>query len=304
MAGQFERMQVFLAVANSGSFAAAAARLNMTRSKVTRHVQELEQELDVQLLLRTTRQVSLTVAGQLYADRIAPLLDEISRAGELAKGQQAGLSGTLRIAAPVSFGQTFLPDLLDDFSRTHPDILLRIEMSDRFVDVMEDGFDMALRISGPPAGSSFIWRKIAAVPRVHVASPNYLSARGVPKVPADLHDHDILTYRHFSGGMPQKLTHIETAETQPVRMNPILDCDSGDVLAALAQRGKGIALLPRFLVADALESGALSTVLEPWRASEIWLTAFYPPYETLPQSVAAFTSFVEDCVASRPQLLG
>ena len=172
MTGQIERIRVFLRVAELGSFASASRDLGVSRSIVTRYVSELEDELGVQLLVRTTRKVSLTTAGQIYLERTRPVVEELDRARDLVKQQHDTLSGELRISAPVSFGQRFLPDILDNFASTYGDVLLRVEMSDRFVDIIDEGFDMALRISGPPDGVSNIWRKIAAVPRALVASPH------------------------------------------------------------------------------------------------------------------------------------
>ncbi|MCV6546674.1 MAG: LysR family transcriptional regulator [Cohaesibacter sp.] len=298
MAGQMERMQVFVAVAQRQSFASAARDLQLSRSIVTRYVSELEAELGVQLLIRTTRKVSLSTAGRLYLTRIAPLLEELGRARDLVFGQQEGLSGDLRISVPVSFGQRFLPDILYPFYQAHPDVSLKVDMTDRFVDLMEEGYDMALRISGPPDGVSHIWRKIAKVPRLLFAAPSYLERAGPIVEPKDLQQHDFLGYSHFASGRSLQLQHQQSGQQVSVHMDYALECNSGEVLVALACKGCGIALTPLFMASDALKKGQLVPLLKDWVAPDIWLTAYYPPYDKLPAKVAAFSRFVEDRLAS------
>ncbi|KUJ84078.1 hypothetical protein AVO45_18435 [Ruegeria marisrubri] len=303
MAGQIEQIRVFIRVAELESFAAAARDLGVSRSIVTRYVGELEDELGVQLLVRTTRKVSLTVAGQVYLDRTRPLVEDLDRARDLVKQQQDTLSGEIRISAPVSFGQRFLPDILHEFHLAHPDVQVKIEMIDRFVDLIDEGYDMALRISGPPSGVSNIWRKIAGVPRSIVASPAYLETAGTPQHPGDLADHAFLAYSHFPGGTALQLSHQETGETTAAALNHWFETNSGEVIVALADKGCGVALMPNFLMSDELKNRRLVPLLSDWSAPAIWLTAFYPPYDKMPAKVAAFTSFVEDMVTANPDML-
>ena len=303
MAGQIERIRVFIRVAELESFAAAARDLGVSRSIVTRYVGELEDELGVQLLVRTTRKVSLTVAGQVYLDRTRPLVEDLDRAKVLVKQQQDTLSGELRISAPVSFGQRFLPDILHEFHLAHPGVQAKIEMTDRFVDLIDEGYDMALRISGPPSGVSNIWRKIAGVPRSIVASPAYLEVAGTPHHPVELADHAFLAYSHFPGGAALKLLHRKTGETAATTLNHWFETTSGEVIVALADRGCGVALMPNFLMSDELKNRRLLPLLDDWSAPEIWLTAYYPPYDKMPAKVAAFTGFVEDMVTTNPDMM-
>ena len=299
----WDGVRVFLRVAELGGLAAAARDLGVGRSIVTRYVSELESELDVQLLVRTTRRVSLTVAGQVYLDRTKPLIEDLDRARDLVKQQQNTLSGELRISAPVPFGQRFLPDILHGFHLAHPDVQVKVEMTDRFVDLIDEGFDMALRISGPPAGVSNIWRKIAGVPRRIVASPVYLEQAGAPRHPGDLADHAFLGYSHFPGGAALRLVHRKSGEAAATTLNHWVETNSGEVLVALADKGCGVALMPNFLMSEELKNRRLVPLLEEWSAPEIWLTAYYPPYDKMPAKVAAFTGFVEDMVAANPDML-
>lgn len=303
MAGQIERAKVFLRVAELSSFAEAARSLGMARSVVTRQVAELEQALGVQLLVRTTRRVSLTQAGESYLSRIRPLIDEFDRIDRLMGEEQGLLSGELRLSAPVSFGQRFLPGALTEFQRLYPDVVIRVDLTDRFIDILAEGYDMALRISGPPRDVSTIWRKIGQVPRAIVASPAYLAGAPAPTDPRDLRDHRILCYSHFAGGTSWQLSRRD--DERVIQMPPgALESNNGDLLVDMAVAGGGVTMMPRFLVGAHLQAGRLVAILPEWSPPPIWLTAFYPPYSTLPAKVRAFTEFVEKALARAPEALG
>jgi DNA-binding transcriptional LysR family regulator len=298
MTGQVERIRVFLEVADRQSFAAAARSLDLSPSIATRYVSELEAELGVQLLVRTTRRVSLTVAGRLYVERIRPVVVAIDGANEFVRQQQDAVKGLLRVSAPLSLGLRFLPGAIAHFCKLYPDVELKLNLTDRFVDMLGDEFDMALRISGPPSDKSTIWRKICVVPRLLVASPAYLLRAGVPKAPADLSRHKCLGYSNFAGGDLWTFRDSVTGEEQSTKVKMPFECDNGEVVAALAASGEGIALLPRFIVSKYLEEETLAPILAQWRPPEIWLTAFYPPYEALPAKVNAFTRLIEQVIAA------
>jgi len=304
MTGQIERIRVFLDVADRQSFAAAARARKISPSFATRYVAELEAELGVQLLVRTTRRVSLTVAGQLYAEASRKIVDELERANEIVRRSQDVLKGLLRVSAPLSLGVRVLPSVLAQFRLLYPHVDIRLNLTDAFVDILGADFDMALRISGPPSDKSTIWRKICLVPRVLVASPAYLAANGAPQSPEDLADLACLGYSHFVGGADWRLRHAKTGEQRTVRVNLPIECDNGDALAELAALGEGVALLPRFLVAARLDNGALTRILEDWRPPEIWLTALYPPYGTLPAKVLTFTRFIESAIGADRSMVG
>lgn len=300
MTGQIERVKVFICVAELSSFAETARSMKLARSAVTRHVSELEDTLGVQLLVRTTRKVSLTAAGQLYLDRVRPLVVELQQADELIKHQHGTLSGDLRISVPVSFGLQFLPSALNTFRAANPDLNLKIDLTDRFIDIVKEGYDMALRISGPPSDVSTIWRKIAPIPRKIVASPDYVARKDRIDHPRDMHGHDVLHYSHYAGGATWQLSRRDGEETIVQTFRREFEANSGDLIVAMAVDGAGITMMPAFMVAEHLESGRLVEILPEWNAPEIWVTAYYPPYERLPAKVAAFTKFVERAVSSLP----
>jgi DNA-binding transcriptional LysR family regulator len=303
MSGLVERMRVFLSVAELRSFAAAARQLQLSPSAVTRHVAELEQELGVPLLVRTTRRVSLTRSGEDYAKSAKPILEDIEAANARARETQGALTGDLRLSAPLSLGIRLLPPALARFRTMHPELRLSLNLTDRFVDVAGEGFDMALRVSGLPTDKSNVWRKISVAPRLLVASPGYLHKRGAPREPRDLADHACLGYTNTAAADRWTLTHITSRKRQTVRLTFGFACDNGDVAAEMAALGEGIALLPRFIVSSLLGTGALVPVLPAWTPPEIWLTAYFPPYDKLPGRVETFVRFIERWIAADPSML-
>lgn len=304
MTGQIERIRVFVEVAERQSFAAAARALALTPSQATRHVAELEADLGVRLLVRTTRQVTLSGAGQQYLQRVKPLLAELARVDEVARVQANTLKGEIRVSVPISFGMRFLPDAISQFRILYPEVRLKLNLTDSFVDMMSGEVDMALRISGPPSDKTSIWRKIQPVPRLLAASPSYLARRGEPANPSDLEECDCLVYEDKADGASWELRRAGSDEIRTANVASCFSCNNGDLIGELAARGEGIALLPRFIIADHLARGALVEVLAGWQAPQIWLAAFYPPYDHLPAKVETFTRFVEGAVKGDPGVLG
>ena len=298
MTGSLERARIFLEVADRASFAAAARALGLSRSVVTRQIADLENHLGVQLLVRTTRRVALTAPGALYAEKMRAVLRDYDRTMEEVRDAQHTMRGELRISAPLSFGIRFLPNAIARFRILYPDLKLRLDLTDRFVDILADDYDMALRISGPPSDRSTIWRKICEVPRGLFAAPGYLARRGEPERPEDLANHACLAYSNSAEPETWRLSRGE--EQADVTLDARLSCNNGDVLRDLAIVGEGIVLLPWLIVADSLEAGLLAPVLPDWAPPAVWLTAFYPPYERLPAKVDAFTRFIVDAVGQSP----
>ncbi|MCX7559550.1 LysR family transcriptional regulator [Sulfitobacter sp. F26204] len=289
--GELESIRVFLAVAELESFAGAARQLGMTPASVTRTVAALEDRLNLQLLVRTTRRVSLTSAGALYAARVTPLAKGLASAVEETREAQGMTAGRIRISAPISLGLEVLPTVLTQFATLHPKTHVAVSLSDRFVDIVEEDFDLAIRVSGPPNDKSTIWRKICKVPRVLVASADYGAVKGLPDSPDDLHRFDCLSYDAETREETWELSKGGSHRSHKV--DGTFSVNNGDLLAKLALNGEGIALLPRFIVAADLDAGRLIEVLPDWSISEIWLTLYYPPYNRLPLRVATFSDFFE-----------
>lgn len=289
--GELEALRVFLAVAEQGSFTGAAHELGMTPATVTRTVAALEGRLGVQLLLRTTRQVSLTAAGAVYAARVAPLAQGLARVAEETREAQGITSGLIRISAPMSLGLKVMPPVLSQFAALYPHTHVALNLSDGFVDIVEGDFDLAIRISGPPTDKSTIWRKICKVPRVLVAAPAYLTARSTPLTPEDLVEFSCLSYGEEAREEAWELS--KGASHRNHKAQGGFSANNGDLLAQLVLNGEGIARLPRFIVEADLAAGKLIEVLPDWSSSDIWLTLYYPPYEKLPLRVATFSDFFE-----------
>lgn len=289
--GELESIRVFLSVVDQQSFAGAARQLGLTPASVTRTIAALEDGLGVQLLVRTTRQVSLTSAGAVYAARVAPLAKALVEATQATREAQGITSGLIRVSAPMSLGLRVLPAVLSQFATLYPQTHVALNLSDSFVDIIEEDYDLAIRISGPPDDKSTIWRKICPVPRVLVAAPDYLSVRGIPDDPGDLAEHVCLSYR--ADARDEVWDLAKGASRRNHRATGRFSANNGDVLAQLVLNAEGIALLPRFIVEDELAEGRLAEVLPDWSAPEIWLTLYYPPYERLPLNVATFSDFFE-----------
>jgi DNA-binding transcriptional LysR family regulator len=235
--------------------------------------------------------VALTSAGAVYAARVAPLADALAQAADETRELHGVTSGLIRLSAPMSLGLKVLPSILSQFAAIHSQTYIALTLSDSFIDIVEDQYDLAIRISGPPADKSTIWRKVCKVPRVLVASPAYLLARGTPLAPDDLAAFACLSYGEQARDEVWELSKGQTHRSHTAR--GCFGANNGDLLAQLAVNGEGIALLPRFIVEEELRSGTLAPILGDWSAPDIWLTLYYPPYERLPLRVATFSDFFE-----------
>lgn len=286
---ELRSIRIFLAVARLRSFAAAARQLSATPASVTRSVSALENRLGVQLLVRTTRQVSLTTAGAIYAARVTPLVENFDRAAEEIRMQEGVETGRIRVNAPMSLGLRVLPDLLHDFQTDYPEMDVSVTLTDEFVDILETDFDLAIRISGPPDDKSTIWRKICLVERVVVTAPH--AAHVAAQSPDDLPEAACFAYNAAGREEIWELTRDQRSRS--VRAGRRLSTNNGDLLARMVARRSGIALLPLFIVKDAIMAGELVQILGDWRPPDIWLTLYYPPYDRLPPRVAAFSDFFE-----------
>ncbi|WOI57664.1 LysR family transcriptional regulator [Palleronia sp. LCG004] len=282
-------IRVFLKVARQKSFAQAARNLRMTPASVTRIVARLETDLGQQLLVRTSRQVALTSSGALIAARYGPVIAEFDRISVELERSMLPDRGTLTISTPMSFGQRVMPRLARAFGDAYPAIELRLHMADRLVDIVSEGIDLAIRISAPPTDKSSIWRRICVIPRRVIAAPTLFDRTPRPTAPDDLDPALCMSYGHG----PETWRFRQGALKRDVTAGTAIVCNNGDVLSALAVSGTGLALLPDFITAPDLATGALEPVLPDWTASPLWLAVHYPPYETLPPLVATFTDFFE-----------
>ncbi|MEL6207101.1 MAG: LysR family transcriptional regulator [Pseudomonadota bacterium] len=284
-------IRVFLEVASQRSFAGAARALRMTPASVTRIVARLEGDLGQQLLLRTTRQVSLTSAGALVAARYKPVVEDFDRVTRDITRASLPDRGALKINAPMSMGLRLLPRLIESFRLAYPEIALNIQMTDTLIDIMKEQCDLSIRISGPPADKSTIWRKLCEVPRHAVAAPSLFHQIARPETPEDLLPDHCLSYS--ADGRTEEWSFTKGSAQRVVRAGPWVISNNGDFLYELVVSGGGIAVLPDFIVAEGLTTGSVERLLLDWQVDPLWLTLFYPPYEQLPPLVATFTDFFE-----------
>jgi len=282
-------MRAFVKVVEHGSFSDAARSLRLSRSAVSKYVMELEQDLGVQLLNRTTRSASPTENGRAYYERLVAILAELEEADSAVTRLAVEPRGLLRINAPMSFGTIHLSPAIAEFIEKYSQLQVQLALSDEQIDAVQEGFDVTLRIA-ELASSSLIARRLLGVQRVFCAAPAYIKARGAPLHPKDLKNHDCLAYGFLATGNQWKLTGPDGEHWISVPWR--LCANNAEVLKQAAVAGRGIALLPTFIAGSALDSGALLPVLESYRAPEIGLYAIYPPTRHLSSKVRVFIDFL------------
>lgn len=296
---KFEDIQAFVTVVDTGSFTAAADRLRSAKSAISRRVSALEERLGVQLLHRTTRVLNLTETGRSFYDHGTRILADLEEAEAAVQQEHGELRGTLRFALPLSFGVRHMCGPIATFSKQHPKVRFDLDLNDRRVDLIEDNFDVALRI-GRLTDSSLIARRLFDVRAVVCGSPHYLNTHGVPETPADLDDHQCLVYSNLDD--PDKWEYEgRDGNRSTVKVNSIMSASSGDFLCNAAAHGMGLVIQPTFIASAAIRSGNLIPVLTDyaWPISPAY--AVYPPTRHLSYRVRAFIDFLVDRFSGVPQ---
>lgn len=290
---KLEAMAAFTRVVAKGSYAEAGRELGLTRSAVSKAVMELEQILGVRLLDRTTRRVSPTEAGRAYYERCLDVIAQIEETELQVSRLNDEPRGTLRINAPMSFGVRYLGDAVAELSAAHPDLKVELILNDRFIDPLEEGVDVTVRI-GALSDSSLIARKLAPARRVLIASPGYIARHGRPEVPGDLAGHRCLAYGQSTVASQRwQLTQDEATITVPVTSQ--LCSNNGEILRAAAIAGIGIANLPTFIVGPDIAAGRLEVLMPDHPPTELGIYALYAPNRYL----AAKTRVLIDHLAKR-----
>ena len=287
---QLEDMQIFVSTVDAQSFTAAADKLGLSKQFISRRVMALEERLGARLLIRTTRRLSVTDTGRAYYERALKIIDEVNDAEQMVSRENTSPRGTLRISAPMSFGTLHLGPAIAHFMTQCPDIRIELDLSDRFVDVVGEAYDMALRI-GTLADSTLIARQIAPVQIVACASPAYLKRRGKPRSPADLKDHDCLLYGHG-----RNVEWVFADKGKPLRVPPKgrLRANNGELACAAAIEGLGIVLLPTFIVGAALRSKQLVTILDAYAPPPLTIYAVYPQHRQASLATQVFVDFLRN----------
>ena len=295
--GQLEDMQVFVRIVEAGSITKAAGQLSLAKSAVSKRLGDLESRLGSKLINRTTRTSSLTEAGHQYYQRVQLLLGEVdSLNGDIAHENKV-LSGSLKLAVPLSFGITHITPAIDLFMRQHPRLSIELDFSDRKVNIIEGGYDLAFRIGSLP-DSSLKARKIAPIKHVICASPDYLMRQGIPENPAQLKHHKILKQVGWPlAGMP--LWDLE-GQKHLVNGDASLIANNGNAMTLLALAGHGIIMLPTFYVWESLQRGDLVPILENYSMTTMHAYAIYPATRYLPLKVRSLIDFLIDRFGDAP----
>jgi DNA-binding transcriptional LysR family regulator len=286
---KYQEMRVFSAVVDAGSFVAAAAALSASKAAVSRYVADLEQRLGVRLLHRTTRRLSLTAEGEVFHTRCGEILASIEESEAEISTRAGSASGLLKVSVPLSFGVKHLAPLWAGFMAAHPQVSLDVNLSDRVVDLVDEGLDLAIRIARL-ADSSLVSRQIAATRLILCASPGYLERRGSPTKPADLREHDVIAYALLAMG--DQWTFEGPHGAVSVKTVPRLRSNNGDTCIAAALGGAGIVLQPDFLIGEHLAAGTLVELLPRFRSIELGIFAVYPTRKFVAPKVRVLIDFL------------
>lgn len=284
-------LTAFVQAVDLGGFAAAARQLRLSPAMVGKHVAFLEAQLGTRLLHRTTRRLTLTDAGRIFYDRAVRILREFEDAVRLTASYQENPEGLLRVTAPVALASRLAP-LMADFASTYSKVRLDIICNDRVVDLVEQGFDLAIRVGRLP-DSSLIARKLAPAPAIVCASPAYLQRRGIPNGLEDLKHHDCIAYEHQWAGGGWAFSNADRSGEIVVRLPAVAyRTNNLDVQRAMVLAGKGIAQLPLFSVEADIAAGRILPILEDVPTLERWLHAVYPPGRQIPLSLRVLVDFL------------
>jgi DNA-binding transcriptional LysR family regulator len=282
-------MKVFVAIVDAGSFAAAADRLEISRAMVSKHMTGLEDHLGTRLLNRTTRRLSLTESGSAFHERSQQIIADVAEAEQVAGASAAAARGVLKITMPLSYGQHRLGRIIAGFAAAYPQVKLDISLSDRKINLIEEGFDLAIRIGALPE-SGLIARKLGTDHSIICAAPDYLARHGTPATPQELAAHACLGYTLTGNGDEWRLEGPGGLVT--VRSGAPVRADNGDILRLAALCGAGLIFQPRFIVGEDLRKGKLVHVLPEFMSPELGIYAVYPSRKHLSPKVRTFVDFL------------
>lgn len=286
---RFLEMQTFNAVVDAGSFVKAADALKMSKAAVSRYVVDMETRLGVRLLHRTTRRLSLTDEGQVFYGRSKELLAELAEAEDEITSRSDAASGLLRINAPFTFGILHLAPLWGLFRTLHPKVTLDVTLADRLVDLVEEGYDVAIRIATLES-STLVSKRLATTRMVLCASPTYLEQHGTPLHPRELTAHSVISYSYWSTKDEWRFDGPEGSVS--VKTRPCMHTNSGDTCRAAALAHQGVILQPSFLVGKDLSDGTLVELMPQFRSIELGIYALYPTRKHVSAKVRALIEFL------------
>ncbi len=282
-------MLIFTRVAQASSFTAAARLLGLPKSSVSRKVSDLEDRLGARLLQRTTRKLGLTDVGRIYYERCARIVGEIEEADQAVGRMQAAPCGLLRVTAPLAF--SMLGPIVAEFLKRYPEIQIELVCTDRLVDLVNEGFDVAIR-AGQLNDSTLVSRNLGTIERVMVAAPAYLQQHKSPQTPADLTSHACITFG--TGSAPGVWTLHDGDRKTEVRVTSRLCINDLEIMIEVVRAGIGIGLMPKFVCVEDLQTGRLQPVLSDWRSATVPVQAIYPTTRHLSPKVLAFVDLMRE----------
>ncbi|NRB41188.1 MAG: LysR family transcriptional regulator [Pseudomonadales bacterium] len=292
-------MSMYVRVVETGSFSAVARELNTTQPTVSKNIAELENWLGAKLLNRSTRSLHLTEAGADYYQRCLSILMDVEEAEQNIGQMQTQAKGTLRINTVVAFGRLHIMPLIGEFLELYPEIKIDVLLNDRRIDLVEEGVDLAIRM-GPLADSSLIAKKLTASCMVTVATQRYLDKWGMPEHPSELKNHNCILYNGRDNY--RQLDYLEDGQAFHVRVDGNISSNNSEAIREALLSSYGIALVPRWLVGDALLDGSLCEVLKDFVPAEHDIFAVYPPGRHLPSKARFFIDFLAEKIGHCAQI--
>ena len=293
-------MEVFVRVVQAESFSAAARQLNLSPSAVSKQVGRLEDRLGARLLNRTTRRLSLTEVGSAFYERSERIINDITEAEQAVSHLEGAARGTLKVNLPVAFGRLHVVPHLKEFLAAYPEVRIDLTLNDRFVDLVEEGVDIAIRI-GELSDSSLIARKLSPNRRICVAAPSYIKAHGAPDHPEKLLEHNCLVYTYRAQRNDWPFEGPDGVHT--IRVTGNLEANSAEVLRTSICDGIGIGLLPLWLISEDLEAGRVEQIMPAYHAPDSAIYAVYPHSRHLSPKVRSFVDFLVDKIKDLENLI-
>ena len=295
--GQLEDMAMFVRIVDAGSITKAAEQLNIAKSAVSRRLKDLETRLGSQLINRTTRQSNLTEAGEQYYQRANSILNDVDELNEQTSGTPTRIEGTLKMTAPLSFGLMHLGEVIDEYALLHPHLNFELDFSDRHVDLVEEGYELAIRIR-ELQDSSYQAKRLALIRYALCASPEYLSKNGTPSTLAELEEHEFLQY-----GL-SKTSNLELIDAQGKKHNHTINAKikatNGEFLVDMAVKGHGIIFIPTFIAYQEIARGELVSILEQYQLPTLNAYAVYPKNRFLSQRCRYLIDFIAERFGDNP----
>lgn len=295
--GQLEDMAMFVRIVEAGSITKAAEQLDIAKSAVSRRLKDLENRLGNQLISRTTRQSNLTEAGEHYYQRACSILNEVDALNEQTSGSPTRIEGTLKMTAPLSFGLMHLNEVISDYANQYPNLDFELDFSDRHVDLIEEGYELAIRI-GELQDSSYQARRLTSIRFILCASPEYLNENGVPETLEDLRDHTFLQYSLARYGDLELID--EQGKKHNISIDAKIKATNGEFLANMAVKGHGIVFIPTFIAYKALKRGELIPILQQYQQPTLNAYAVYPKNRFLSQRCRYLIDFISERFGDEP----